>query len=307
MKCGIIVTCMFALTAISAAIPGQAQPIPSSGESPTAAIDEHPSRLNHPYHEYLREAYDRENDVEHRAILAANLRRWEALPASLGPRYLLVNAAAFEVTLWEGRREMGRWRAIVGTQQTPTPIFQAEVSGVIFNPWWEIPTSISAGNISSMVRNRPAEARRRGYVYENGRYRQRPGSNNALGLMKLVMPNPHSVYLHDTPNRTLFERDVRALSHGCVRVGDAIGFAAELLAARPGWNRAMADEIVASGHTIRVDLPEPIPVYISYFTAEADSEGNVRYYPDIYNRDRGSQTLSATDDVDDHISERCEA
>lgn len=248
--------------------------------------------VGHPYYDALREAYTAETDPARRATLASNLDRWSRMPAALGPRYLLVNAAAAEVTLWEGRREMGRWRVIVGTTRTPTPIFQAEVSGVIFNPWWEVPASIAREGIASMVRNRPAAARQRGYVYQNGRYRQRPGPGNALGLMKLVMPNSHSVFLHDTPNRSLFDRDVRTLSHGCVRVGDALDFASELLAARPGWNRARTDEVVASGQTMRIDLPEPIPVYIGYFTAEPDSDGSIRYFPDVYNRDRRSVALN---------------
>ena len=270
--------------------------------APAAARDQTAGRIvettvliGHPYRDALREAHDRETDPGRRATLDANLERWQQMPVALGERYLIVNAAAFEVTLWEGRREMGRWRVIVGTPRTPTPVFQATVSGVIFNPWWEIPASIAAEGIASMVRNRPAAARQRGYVYQNGRYRQRPGPGNALGLMKLVMPNPHSVFLHDTSNRMLFERDVRALSHGCVRVGDALGFATELLAVRPGWNRARTDEAIASGHTIRVDLPDPIPAYIGYFTAEPGSNGEIRYFDDIYGRDRGASTTSLTD------------
>ncbi|MGP1354815.1 MAG: L,D-transpeptidase family protein [Parasphingopyxis sp.] len=277
-----------------------ASPVWAQDHSAVEPEETAPVLANHPYHEALREAFAQETDAGRRATLAANLRRWERMPAALGERYLLVNAAAFELTLWEGRREMGRWRVIVGTPRTPTPIFQAEVSGVIFNPWWEIPASIAAEGIAAMVRNRPAAARQRGYVYQNGRYRQRPGPGNALGLMKLVMPNPYSVFLHDTSNRTLFERDVRALSHGCIRVGDALGFATELLAARPDWNRARTDEVVESGRTTQIDLPESIPLYIGYFTAEPGSDGEMRYFEDIYGRDR---SVSATRLIDRYPAE----
>jgi murein L,D-transpeptidase YcbB/YkuD len=139
-----------------------------------------------------------------------------------------------------------------------------------------------------MLRDRPAEAARKGYVLQDGRYRQKPGPANALGRMKLVMPNPYSVYLHDTPSQSLFERDVRAFSHGCVRVGDALGLATALLATSPGWDRKRADALVAAGRTTTVALAAPVPVYVAYFTAEPDGEGGMRYFPDIYQRDRAA-------------------
>src|SRR3546814_1081190 len=114
------------------------------------------------------------------------------------------------------------WQVIVGKTKTPTPVFAAQVTGVTFNPWWEIPESIVAESVGKLVRTRPAEAARRGYVVQDGRYRQRPGPQNALGRMKLMMPNPYSIYLHDTPAQSLFARDVRAFSHGCVREGGAL-------------------------------------------------------------------------------------
>lgn len=239
----------------------------------------------HPHFLALRAAHADERDPRRRATLAANLARWEAMPNELGSRYLLVNAAAFELGLWEAGERVARWPVIVGTTSTPTPIFDTMVTGVTLNPWWEIPASIVAESVGALVRNRPAEARRRGYVVQNGRYRQRPGPSNALGRMKLVMPNVYSVGLHDTPNHALFERDNRALSHGCVRVGDALGFAARLLAAQPGWNRERVDATVEGGRTVTIDLAEPMPVYIGYFTAEPGPNGSIRYYPDIYSRD----------------------
>lgn len=243
-------------------------------------------RPSHPNYLALRRAYKAEKDpVRHRTI-AANLDRWRWMPRSLGSRYLLVNAAAFEATLWEGRQQVGRWEIIVGKTRSPTPVFAAKVTGVTFNPWWEIPSSIVAESVGSLMAKRPTEAARKGYVIQNGRYRQRPGPDNALGQMKLVMPNPYSVYLHDTPAQSLFERDVRALSHGCVRVGDALGLATALLSAQPGWNRAQVDAIITGGQTVTVPLDQPIPVYVAYFTAEPDDLGSVRYFPDIYKRDQ---------------------
>jgi murein L,D-transpeptidase YcbB/YkuD len=107
------------------------------------------------------------------------------------------------------------------------------------------------------------------------------------------MPNGFNVYLHDTPSQNLFAQDVRAYSHGCVRVGDALGLATTLLSAQPQWDRSRVDAAVASGRTQQVALATPIPVYVAYFTAEPDGNGGIRYFPDIYHRDRGA---SAADD-----------
>jgi murein L,D-transpeptidase YcbB/YkuD len=252
------------------------------------------ARPSHPYYGTLKRAYAKERSPSRRATLAANMDRWRWMPRDLGPRYLLVNTAAFEVTLWEKGRVTGRWKAVVGKTKSPTPIFAATVTGVIFNPWWEIPSSIAAESVASLVRNRPQEAARKGYVLENGRYRQQPGAGNALGRMKLVMPNSYNVYLHDTPSQSLFGREVRAFSHGCVRVEGALDLAATLIAQRPEWDRAKVDALVASGETEKVDLLSPIPVYVAYFTAEPDALGAMRYFPDIYRRDRGAK--SPTDD-----------
>lgn len=244
------------------------------------------SRPSHPYYLALRDAYANEADPARKATLALNMARWRWMPRNPGRRYLLVNPAAFEVTLWENGREVGRWPVIVGTPRTPTPIFTTNVQGVIFNPWWEIPTSIVAEGIGAMVRNNPAAAARRGYVYQNGRYRQRPGPGNALGLMKLDMPNPYSVFLHDTSARHRFAEDYRALSHGCIRVRDALGFASTLLGANAGWGgQAEVDRLIEAGETTRIGIDRPFPVYVGYFTAEPDGAGGVRYFDDIYNRD----------------------
>lgn len=249
------------------------------------------TRPSHPYYRALAGAFATEKDPDRRATLAANLDRWRWMPRNLGPRYVLVNAAAFEAALFEDGQVTGRWAVVVGKTGSPTPVFKAMVTGVTFNPWWEIPPSIAAESVAAMVARRPAEAARKGYVLQNGRYRQRPGPANALGRMKLVMPNGFNVYLHDSPAQSLFAQDVRAYSHGCVRVGDALGLAATLLGGEQ--RRQEIDVIVASGATRTVPLEAPLPVYIAYFTAEPDGLGHVRYFPDVYGRDRGARVPDA--------------
>lgn len=236
-----------------------------------------------PHYQALRTALANETDPQKRDTIELNMERWRWMPLYLGETYLIVNGASFEVTLWKGHEKTATWPVIVGKTKSPTPIFDTKVSGAILNPWWDIPSSIVAEGIGAMVRNRPATARRKGYVFQNGRYRQRPGPGNALGLMKLIMPNSYSVYLHDTSNKTLFAEKVRAYSHGCVRVGDAIGFAKAILASDHS-NKAV-DAILEEGTTKALTIAKPIPIYIAYFTAEGNADGDVTFYPDIYQRD----------------------
>ncbi|MCZ8283260.1 MAG: L,D-transpeptidase family protein [Aquidulcibacter sp.] len=232
-----------------------------------------------PDYEALRLAYGIETNPRQRTILARNMDRWRWLPLNLGARYLLVNIPGFEVSLRENEQIVERWRVIVGKPTTPTPIFEAEVTGVTVNPWWNVPQSIVTESVGRLVRINPQEARRRGYVWSNGSYRQRPGSTNSLGRIKLAMPNHYDVYLHDTPNKALFNMQVRAFSHGCMRVGNALGFASRLLG-RP------VDRLVESGLTATLPLPAPIPVYVTYFTADMSEGDVIEYHPDIYGRDK---------------------
>lgn len=245
----------------------------------------------HPEYSALRRAYATETDLERRTTIARNMERWRWMPRSLGQDYVLVNTARFEAYLWREGRQVGTWRTIVGKTSTPTPVFDATITGVVLNPWWEIPSSIVRESVGGLVRRNPALARERGYVWSDGRYRQRPGPNNALGQMKLVMPNAYSVFMHDTPNKALFAKDVRAFSHGCIRTGDAIGYAATLLDGVK--TRTEVDAIVAGGETIQISLAKALPLYVAYFTAVDDGRGGIEFLDDIYGRDRRIRELSA--------------
>ncbi len=241
-------------------------------------------RPRDPEYAALQAALGAATDEAARSAIARNMERWRWMPRSLGDDHVLVNAAAFEASLWRGGDKVGTWKVIVGKTKTPTPIFNTTITGVNLNPWWEIPASIVRESVGALVRRSPSTARARGYVWEGGRYRQKPGPNNALGQMKLVMPNRYSVYMHDTPNKELFERDVRAFSHGCIRTGDAIGYAATLLEGVK--TRAEVDAIVASGQSTVIDLARPVPIYIAYFTAVSDGQGGVKLLNDVYGRDK---------------------
>lgn len=241
-------------------------------------------RPRHPDYGALRRELRTETAADRRALLRLNMERWRWMPLDLGERYLLINAPRFETGLWENGHQTGRWRVIVGKPSTPTPVFAATVTGVTYNPWWVVPRSIVRESIGRLVRYNPAEARRRGFVWGSGSYRQRPGPGNPLGQMKLVMPNPYSVYLHDTNAKALFEEPVRTFSHGCIRVDNALGLAAALL----GKDR-LAE---AGGRTLTFPTTQPIPVYVTYFTASVGPAGKVEYHADIYGRDAGDYPLA---------------
>lgn len=233
-------------------------------------------RPGHPDYSALRAAYAKETNPARRLALARNMERWRWLPRLLGEDYVLVNAAFIEARLWRGGKNVGTWPVIVGKTSTPTPVFSTTITGVTFNPWWNIPASI----VREKGGRFPA---RLGYVYSGGQWRQKPGPSNALGQMKLVMPNSYSVYMHDTPSKLLFARETRAFSHGCIRTGDALGFAATLL--EGSKSRAEVDAVVKSLKTVTIDLPKPVPVYVTYFTAASAPDGAVTFRPDLYRRD----------------------
>lgn len=247
-------------------------------------------RPAHPDYAKLRAAYAAESDPVNRKTIALNMERWRWMPRALGSEFLLVNVPMFEASLWRENVRVSTWKVIVGKASTPTPVFDTAITGVNFNPWWNVPASIVRESVGALVRRNPSLARARGYVWSDGRIRQKPGPGNALGQMKLVMPNRFSVYMHDTPNKNLFEEEVRAFSHGCIRTGDAIGYAATLLAGIK--TREEIDAIVASQKTTTVDLAQPIPVYIAYFTVATDSTGELKIQPDLYQRDARMSSAS---------------
>jgi L,D-transpeptidase YcbB len=246
----------------------------------------------HPEYRVLRDALAATPPTEVARVraLRVNLERWRWMPRELGDRHILVNVAGFSLKVVDRGRVVDERAVIVGKAATPTPQFGSTVTGVILNPWWEVPQSIVRESVGNLVMRQPAKAKAQGYVVtrlDNGgiRVRQAPGPKNALGQMKLVMPNPFNVYLHDTPAKARFDEPVRTFSHGCVRVKGAVDFAALLLENDPAWNRAQIDQVLASGRTTKVTLGRPLPVWIGYFTAATAADGHLAFFADPYGRD----------------------
>jgi murein L,D-transpeptidase YcbB/YkuD len=219
-------------------------------------------------------------DQARRDLIRANMERWRWMPRSLGARHVIVNVPAFTAAIVDNGSVTARHRAVVGARRTPTPQLSATISGVTLNPWWNVPQSIVAemgGRFGGDY-----------VVRRDGNYtiaRQRPGPRNALGRVKIEMPNNHAIYLHDTPAQALFARPVRAFSHGCIRTQNVRDFAAALLAPTGEWDRGAIDARIDVGTTQTVQLAAPVPVYIAYFTAAATNDGNIVTYADIYGRD----------------------
>ena len=219
--------------------------------------------------------------------IAANLERHRWLPRSLGSRYILVNVPAFRLTAFEGGRQVLAMKVVVGAEYggRSTPVFSDSMSYVVFRPYWNVPQSIASGELWPRQRRDPGYFARSGYEVADaswGRYvRQKPGSDNALGLVKFIFPNDFAIYLHDTPADELFREDVRAASHGCIRVERPAELARYVL----GWDLARIEDAMQRGpDDQRVDLDRMLPVYIVYFTTFT-REGKLRFANDIYDRD----------------------
>ncbi|MEH3107691.1 MAG: L,D-transpeptidase family protein [Sphingomonas fennica] len=220
--------------------------------------------------------------------LRANMERWRWLPRSFGDRYVYVNVPSYQLSLMEGGDAIKTYDVVVGAPKTPTPVLAAPASSVVVNPWWNVPQSIVKS--SNLYRGKP------GYVFKtNGSgylVRQAPGPRNALGQIKIDMPNEHAIYLHDTPAKAAFARTERALSHGCIRVKNVDQLAADMLAADEA-SVGRLDEALATRDTTTIRMARQWPVYLVYFTADRAEDGSIRTYGDPYGRD--AQLLAALD------------
>ena len=251
--------------------------------------------------------------VEHRILqIELNLDRYRWLPAEFEKRYLLVNIPDFHLRAYDRGREAFEQRVIVGDEyQNATPVFADSMTYLVFRPEWNVPSSILVNEMLPKLRDEVYDLAARGFeiVDSQGevvrdpssidwddvdtaestyRVRQRPGENNSLGLVKFMFPNRFNIYLHDTPSRTLFDRPVRTLSHGCVRVEDPVQLADFVLDGQEGWDEgkireAMEDSTAKRGRT--VSLEQPVPVYLLYLTAFVRKD-ELHIRNDPYGKDR---------------------
>ncbi len=238
-----------------------------------------------------------------RVELALERLRW--LPSEFGNPYVFINQASFTASFVKGGVDQLSMRVVVGKRSNQTSFFYDEIEQVDFNPYWGVPQSIIVNEMLPKLVRDPGYLDRAGYEVTNARgrrvssssinwgqyggkvpfdVRQRPGARNALGELKILFPNKHAIYMHDTPSKGLFKRDVRAFSHGCVRLQNPRGMAAAVL----GWSQDQIKAKLRQGHAEQ-KVPNKIPVYVAYFTAWPSDAGKVNYSADIYGRDKRLQ------------------
>jgi murein L,D-transpeptidase YcbB/YkuD len=236
--------------------------------------------------------------------LRLSLERARWLLRGLGDDYVLVNIAGARTYLFKGGQVVWRTRSIVGQPYRKTPVFRDEIRYMEINPTWTVPVSIFRKDKLARIRKDPGYLARGGYSVRDSKGRpidpssvdwsaqnppvtlvQRPGPKNALGRVKFMFPNKHAVYLHDTDDRSLFGRTDRDISSGCVRIEDPFRFADLLMAGSSEWSGERRESILESGKTTRIDLPTPLPVLLTYWTAWVEG-GQVQFREDIYERDQ---------------------
>ena len=242
----------------------------------------------------------------HVDTILVNMERWRWMPEDLGKFYVRVNIPNFNLDIYKDDKVIYTTRIVDGQPTKQTPIFSDQIEHVIVNPVWNVPASIAVKEMLPEIQADPGKALNGYQVFANigGRFRavdpwtidwrnvdmrriqikQPPGEKNALGSIKFMFPNPFAVYLHDTPSKSLFQRDYRALSHGCMRVMNPWDFAASLLTYDPNVSAAGLKKLVGGPQT-QVNLTRPIPVHITYFTAWVDDLGKLQLRADIYHHD----------------------
>ncbi len=245
---------------------------------------------------------------ERLAQLRLNLRRIQDLMKTrVEDRYILVNIPAFQLEAVERYEVQQRHRTIVGRTERQTPSITATIRGLNFFPFWRVPDSVANFDIIPRLAKEPDYLSKEKIRVLKGvdgpevdpssivwgtadttrlKFRQDPGPQNALGLVRIDMPNEHIVYMHDTPMKSLFGQRSRGFSAGCVRVQDVFKLVEWIARYEPGWEQpGQVDRVIQAGEPLDVKLTRPIPVYFAYITAWAERDGEVVFRPDIYGRD----------------------
>lgn len=236
-----------------------------------------------------------------------NMERWRWLPREFGALHVWNNIPEFESRVVKGGEVVHRERIIVGQPHTQTPVFSDAMSQIIFQPTWALPPSIKLHQFGSRAGPGIADvlARRNmrivdddGTVIRATRIRwgkvdirhvpivQGPGPGNPLGRLKFVFPNAHAVYMHDTPDKYLFNSSERTFSHGCMRLRNPEKYAEVILGLTRGWTAADVAKNLTYKDTIKVSLPEHIPVHVTYFTVVPDGSAGLRSLKDVYGHDK---------------------
>jgi len=237
-----------------------------------------------------------------------NLNCWRWLPQNLGSRHIRVNIADFRLAAFEKGSEALSMRVVVGRKEDSTPVFSDRAVAISLNPSWNVPADIAQEEMLPELKKDPAYLAKHDMELLSDwsdaaktvnpdsidwsridsasfrfRIRQKFGDASALGRLKIVLTNPFNIYLHDTPAKKYFERNRRALSHGCVRLQDPVALAAWIMGPGSKWDRDSLQAVIDKGDPVYVPVPDPgIPVHILYWTAFVDKEGGMQFRSDVY-------------------------
>ena len=244
------------------------------------------------------------------AQIEINLDRWRWLPRDLGDNHIIVNTAGFQMDMVLNGHHALYMNVVVGKPKHKTPVFSKDMEHIVFNPSWNVPKSIASKELLPRELANPGYLSGKNFVavshtdkstrsvdsfaaYElepssftsQYRLKQLPGSNNALGTVKFMLPNKHAIYLHDTNAKTLFQKTTRAFSHGCIRVEDPVKLAKTLLM-NDGHTEHSVEQRFATDKSKTIRLDSPLPVHMTYQTAWVDEHGKLNFRPDIYGHDK---------------------
>ncbi len=237
--------------------------------------------------------------------LLVNMERWRWYPRDLGDHYIIINVANFALQVVKNGDTVRTHKIMVGTQARKTPVFSDEISYIVYNPTWTIPPTIKKNDVipgskrdSEYLNKKHLKAYdRQGNIVNpstidwsssaalNYTYRQQAGPANPLGLVKIIYPNKYMIYLHDTPSKALFDKNIRAQSSGCVRVQDALELAKYLLDDQDKYDDKKIQEILESGKTTEIPVNKKVQVHHFYWTAYRESD-SIRFIEDVYNLDQ---------------------
>ncbi len=223
--------------------------------------------------------------------LRVNMERTRTIRIPTQGTTLIANIPEYRLHVYENGSEMFNMAIVAGKSSTRTPVFQDQMTHIVFSPYWNVPRDIVVNEILPAGRSNKNYLRNNGYeiVGRNGGVpdiRQKPGANNSLGRVKFMFPNSYNVYFHDTPAKSLFKFDKRAASHGCVRLAEPAKLAQYLLRNDPTWNSEKIAAAMQSGIERSVKLKTAANVVIAYFTAWVDDEGGLNFREDIYGHDK---------------------
>jgi murein L,D-transpeptidase YcbB/YkuD len=236
-------------------------------------IPTHIAEMNRPVSERL-----------HQILINMERIRWVSIGAD--DDYLLVNIPEFKLHVIEKGKQQFEMNVIVGKEITNTGIFTARLKYVVFSPFWNVPASILVKEIQPSIRINKNYLATNHMEWSGGGVRQKPGPWNALGLVKFLFPNSFGMYMHDTPTKSLFEREKRTFSHGCIRIAEPKKLADYLLRNDPAWDSLKIAAAMNAGKEQYVTLKQNTPVFIAYFTAWVDQFGKLNFRDDVYGYDK---------------------